>query len=187
MSDDKIVLDKKSFKSLASESRVNIIKSLERRRKTLTELSKQFSMSPSTVKEHLENMVGAGLIVQVDDGHKWKYYELTRKGKKILNPGETKIWVILSLSFAAILFTSYDLIKNLYSGTNTFAAARDAAGWGAMKAPAMDMLAESTQAVTQTIPQIPYIDIIGLVLFTVIFGLALGYYAGSRKSVSLPI
>lgn len=80
--EDKITLDKESFKSLASGTRISILKSLDVRRKTLTELSKQLSMSPSTVKEHMENLCNADLTVQVDDGHKWKYYELTNKGKK---------------------------------------------------------------------------------------------------------
>ncbi|UCC91990.1 MAG: helix-turn-helix transcriptional regulator [Candidatus Aenigmatarchaeota archaeon] len=69
MTEEKITLDKEVFKTLASGTRVDILKSLDVRRKTLSELSKQFGMSVSTVKEHLENLVSVGLIEQMDEGH----------------------------------------------------------------------------------------------------------------------
>jgi len=116
MDDEKITLDMKSFKALASESRVTILKSLNKRRKMLTELSKELDMSPSTVKEHMVNLSKAGLVVQIDDGHKWKYYELTRAGKDILSPDETRVWVILGLSAVALIFTSWDLIRSSLFG-----------------------------------------------------------------------
>ena len=109
--EDKITLDRDAFKVLASDTRINILKSLKIQRKTLSELAKEFEMSVSTVKEHLDNLVGAELIAQKDDGHKWKYYDLTRKGKNILNPGETKIWVLLSMSALAATGITYDMIS----------------------------------------------------------------------------
>ena len=99
--DEKITLDKKAFKTLASDTRIGILKSLGVRRKMLSELAKEHKMSVSTVSEHLGKLVDAELIRQVDDGHKWKYYELTRKGKAVLNPEEKKIWILLSLSLLA--------------------------------------------------------------------------------------
>ncbi len=44
--EDKITLDRESFRTLASKTRVDILKSLDRRRKMLAELSRQFRMSP---------------------------------------------------------------------------------------------------------------------------------------------
>jgi DNA-binding transcriptional ArsR family regulator len=113
--DEKITLDKKTFKTLASDTRIGILKSLGRRRKTLSELSKEHKMSVSTVKEHLDNLVGAELIIQIDDGHKWKYYELTRKGKAVLNPEEKKIWILLSLSLLAIVAAASDAVSGVIS------------------------------------------------------------------------
>jgi len=101
MDADKIVLDRKSFEALAVESRVRILKALKERRKTLTELSEELSMSVSAVKEHLENLETVSLVVKKDDGHKWKYYELTRKGAEIVGPKELKVWIVLSLSLIA--------------------------------------------------------------------------------------
>jgi DNA-binding transcriptional ArsR family regulator len=84
MAEEKITLDREAFRSLASGTRISILKSLDQRRKMLTELAKELDMSPSTVKEHMDSLRKAGLVILKDDGHKWKYYELTRNGKNIL-------------------------------------------------------------------------------------------------------
>jgi len=103
MDEDKIVLDRKSFEALAVDTRVRILKSLKARRKTLSEISKEQGMSVSGVKEHLETLEGVGLIVKKDDGHKWKYYELTRKGSEIVAPRELRVWILLSISTIALV------------------------------------------------------------------------------------
>jgi DNA-binding transcriptional ArsR family regulator len=113
--EEKITLDRETFKTLASGTRIGILKSLGVRRKTLSELAKEHGMSVSTVKEHLDNLVGAGLIIQKDDGHKWKYYELTKKGRAVLNPEDKKIWILLSLSAIAMLATGIDMSTGLIS------------------------------------------------------------------------
>jgi DNA-binding transcriptional ArsR family regulator len=103
MEEDKIVLDRKSFEALAVDSRVKILKSLKERRKTLSEIAKEQGMSVSGVKEHLETLEGVGLIEKKDDGHKWKYYELTKKGGNIVAPRELRVWILLSMSFIALM------------------------------------------------------------------------------------
>jgi len=114
--EEKITLDKQAFKALASDTRIGMLKSLNVRRKTLSELAKEHGMSVSTVKEHLDNLVRAGLIVQKDEGHKWKYYELTRSGKAVLNPEEKKIWIMLSVSLLALLATGIDMASGALRG-----------------------------------------------------------------------
>ena len=101
--DEKIVLDRKSFEALAVDTRVRILKSLRERRKTLTEISKEQDMSVSGIKEHLEVLEQVGLIEKIDDGHKWKYYDLTKKGKEIVAPKEVKVLILLSTSILALL------------------------------------------------------------------------------------
>ena len=113
--EDKITLDKHTFKTLASDTRVGLLKSLNVRRKTLSELSKEHKMSVSTIKEHLDHLRKADLIVQKDDGHKWKYYELTRKGRAVLNPEERKIWILLSLSTIAVIAAGIDALTGAIS------------------------------------------------------------------------
>ena len=180
MTEEKITLNKKVFRTLASDTRISILKSLDVRRKMLAELSKELGMSPSTVKEHMDSLKKAGLVVLKDDGHKWKYYELTRDGKNILHPGDMKVWVILSLSGLAFLVTAYDMASGfLAQNAGLLSKASDALRGGEQ------MLTESAPAaapIAGPASQLPYFNIIGMVLFAGIFFITLGYYFGARKS-----
>lgn len=100
-----IVLDKKTFGALAIDTRVKVLKSLVQRRKMQSELANELGLAPSTVSEHLERMVDADLIRRRDEGHKWIYYELTEKGKQIVSPERTGVFVFaLSVSlFVAVI------------------------------------------------------------------------------------
>lgn len=109
---NQILLDKNSFKALSAETRVNILKELNKRRKTLTELSASIGLGASTIKEHLQILEEAELIVQVDEGRKWKYYELTKKGKTVLEPQETRIIITLGIGTIALLALALILIQN---------------------------------------------------------------------------
>ena len=111
--DERIILDRSAFKALASDTRVNILKELDKRRKTLTEISEVLNLAVATVKEHMDQLSKSNLISIKDEGRKWKYYELTEKGKAILYPERKKIWVMLmSVVFMIVLslyMTHYDL------------------------------------------------------------------------------
>ena len=105
MFEEKIILDDSSFKALSSESRVNILKNLNNRRMTLSELSKKLKLENSTIKEHCTNIVNADLIKQIDEVRKWKYYELKNKGKNLIQPNLTEqIKVLVVLCLGAIIF-----------------------------------------------------------------------------------
>ncbi|MCP4648364.1 MAG: winged helix-turn-helix transcriptional regulator [bacterium] len=108
--DDTIKLDRRSFEALAADSRVRILKSLAQRRKTLTELAKELGLSNSTMKEHLDVLVRAGLIIQRDEGRKWKYYDLTRKGQGIVNPYPTKVLIMLAVSLLLVIGSGWNFI-----------------------------------------------------------------------------
>jgi DNA-binding transcriptional ArsR family regulator len=110
---DKITLDRETFRALAVDSRVDILKSLEERKLTLTDLSTRLNMSPSTVKEHLDRLVSAGLIENIPGDTKWKYYKLTWKGKNILNPHETKVWFILAVSLVSLIALTYRIFGKI--------------------------------------------------------------------------
>jgi DNA-binding transcriptional ArsR family regulator len=110
MEEEKIVLDKKTFKALAVDTRVDLMKELSKRRKTQSELAESLGLSVATVKEHLDKMQEAGLLKQKDEGRKWKYYDLTEKGRCVLHPERKKIWIVLvSLFFVAgfAIFTTF--------------------------------------------------------------------------------
>lgn len=113
MDDDKITLDRETFKALAVDSRVKILRILDDRQHTLTDLSQELQMAPSTIKEHLDTLVAAGLIKQVDKGMKWKYYRLTSKGKELLNPYEKKVWIVLATSLLALAVSAYTIFSRL--------------------------------------------------------------------------
>lgn len=103
--DGRIVLDDKSFKALSADSRIGILKSLNERRRTLSELSQKLDLGNSTIKEHCDILVDAELIKQIDEGRKWKYYELTSKGKQIITPSlmeEVKVLIVLCFGVFAI-------------------------------------------------------------------------------------
>ena len=175
MEEEKITLDRKTFKTLASDTRINILKSLDERRKTLSELSKQFHMSVSTISEHLGNLSDAELIVQRDEGHKWKYYELTRKGKTILYPDTRRIWIILGLSAFAVVILGFDMFRSL-SGPALFSAPAQGAR-DLVTAPAT----EAAPLAANIAAEIPWLHIAGLALFAAILGISAFMLYRNRK------
>jgi DNA-binding MarR family transcriptional regulator len=115
---DEITLDKEVFKALAGDTRVSVLKSLLERRKTQSELAKELSLAAPTIKDHLDILQKAQLVREVDDGHKWKYIELTVKGKALLLPADKRIMVLLCtslLGIAAAGFLAYSKFSTLVS------------------------------------------------------------------------
>ena len=97
----KITLDQESFRALASDVRVDVLKRLDARRETVTDLSNLLALSKPTLLEHLEKLQSAGLVKRIDEGRKWIYYELTDKGRKILHP--ERVAITLALGAAIVL------------------------------------------------------------------------------------
>ena len=94
----RVTLDQASFRALASEVRVEVLKKLDERRMTVTDLANVLQLSKPTLLEHLEKLQAADLVKRIDEGRKWIYYELTGRGKKILHPERVTIVVSLCLS-----------------------------------------------------------------------------------------
>ncbi len=92
-----------TFKALASSTRLQVLRALDDRRKTLSELAKELDLNKATVHEHLGILLATGLIKKRDDeGRKWIYYELTWQGERLLHPQETTTFaVLLGFSVAA--------------------------------------------------------------------------------------
>ncbi len=99
----KVTLDMETFKALASSTRLQVLRALDERRKTLSELAKELDLNKATVHEHLGILLATGLIKKRDDeGRKWIYYELTWQGERLLHPQETTTFaVLLGFSVAA--------------------------------------------------------------------------------------
>ncbi len=99
----KVTLDVETFKALASPTRLDVLRALDERRKTLSELAKELELNKATIHEHLQLLVACQLVKKRDDeGRKWIYYELTWQGERLLHPQETTTFaVLLGLSVAA--------------------------------------------------------------------------------------
>src|SRR3989338_3110689 len=106
-----IILDRSSFKALASDTRISILKLLLLRKHTLTEISSSLNLAHPSVKDHMNALVSAGLVERFDEGRKWKYYGLTSKGRGVLQPERKTILVLLTTT----LFSSTVVIAKLFS------------------------------------------------------------------------
>lgn len=71
---NEITLDKKAFDVLASETRINILKKLDSRRMTVSELSKILNLSKSAIYEHLEKLMNADFVKNHDDNNTNRVY-----------------------------------------------------------------------------------------------------------------
>lgn len=173
-----ISLDKETFKALAGETRVRILKELNERQKTQSELAAKLHLSAPTVNEHISLLKKAGLVQEIDDGHKWKYFALSTKGKSILNPGEKQILLVLSvltIAFAGLLAVVFSQI----AGTNYFASnsARDIAPALQKTGTAIaENLACEAAKIVPTVQQSSLLPQIVLLLVSALFiGLLAGY------------
>lgn len=129
-----LTLDRKAFKVLASETRISILKSLDEKQKTVTDLARELNMNKATMYEHLEQLVSAGLVkrcegdmrkkvgkshpLEVDrkfGQRKWIYYKLTWKGKNILHPERVRIMVLLTtFALCICIIITYFLTISYY-------------------------------------------------------------------------
>jgi len=112
-SSGKITLDQETFKVLASETRIGILKKLDNTQMTVSDLARAMDMSKATLLEHLEKLIKTGLIKKKEDQRKWVYYKLTWKGKNVLHPEKTKIAIVLTLSIIFIVVLSAFIAINL--------------------------------------------------------------------------
>ena len=103
-----ITISSEEFKALSSETRTEIIKLLKQRNYTLSEIAKKLGLATSTVKQHLDVLSNTDLIKQKDEGRKWKYYSLTRKGSEIFAPRDTtSILITLGVGIFAVVILMY--------------------------------------------------------------------------------
>jgi DNA-binding transcriptional ArsR family regulator len=107
----KITLDRETFKALASDTRLDILKTLDGKNLGLNEIAKVSNLNKATLHEHLAKLHEAGLIKRTErDGHKWVYYKLTWKGESLLHPENTKIVILFTTTFVALWIGIIQLI-----------------------------------------------------------------------------
>lgn len=100
---DKIELDKDTLKALSSDTKIEILKKLDVRRMTVSELSRELGINKSAIHKHLDRMADTGLVVKRENTNKFVYYELTNKGTGVLHP-DAKFRIIVLLTSATVAF-----------------------------------------------------------------------------------
>ncbi len=111
---DEFKISRRMLKVMTVDTRVDILKALERRPMTASELSRYLKKHVTTVTFHLDVLTENGLTERVERaGRKWVYYKITKPGKKILHPQPyTKI--ILMFGITVIAITGVYLISIYY-------------------------------------------------------------------------
>ena len=94
--DERFALRPEDFRVLASDSRVAILKALDERQMTGTELAKKLGLEKSTVAQHLDRLVEAGLVQRKEDDRLWVYYTLAPRGRRLLHPPRAGFTLLLS-------------------------------------------------------------------------------------------
>ncbi|MBI4361482.1 winged helix-turn-helix transcriptional regulator [Candidatus Micrarchaeota archaeon] len=92
-----VELDANAFKALSSERRVEILKALSKKPRSLTSLAHELKLSVQATDEHLRKLESAGLV-QKSKHAKWTYYALDAKGAALLAPNRQPVYVLLSIS-----------------------------------------------------------------------------------------
>ena len=182
-----IRLDKETFKALASGTRVDILKLLGQRRHMQTEIAAVLSLSTPTVKEHLDALEKAGLVERHEEGRKWKYYSLSKKGKGVLNPEEMKIWIVLALFVFSVVGGIWTFFESFMGASAPVEAE--------MMAKTMDAGAESLSLMAEAPPmpaQVPinywpYAFGIAAIVFAVAFIWLLVKNAQYKKQLGLSL
>ena len=154
--------DKATFKALSSEERIDVLKLLQGRRHTQSELALSLGISAPSMKEHLEALQKAELIERFDEGRKWKYFGLTRKGKAVLAPEQTRIWIVLGLWVLSLAGGIMTYVRMLLAPEPSVMAQTAMAP---MKAAALAPVAESAPIIGPSL--LPYF-VAAIVIFTLV-------------------
>ena len=101
----KITLDMNTFKALASDTRLDILRALDGNKMGLKDISQKTKLNKATLHEHLTKLAEAGLVKKKErEGHKWVYYKLTWKGEGLLHPENSRIVVLFTTTFITLFF-----------------------------------------------------------------------------------
>ena len=99
----KVTLDMDTFKALASDTRLDILKTLDGKKMSLKDISAATKLNKATLHEHLVKLNEAGLVKKKErEGHKFVSYKLTWKGESLLHPENTRIVVMFATTFIAL-------------------------------------------------------------------------------------
>ncbi|MBI4144291.1 winged helix-turn-helix transcriptional regulator [Candidatus Woesearchaeota archaeon] len=112
-------LGKASIKALSAETRIKILKLLDQRNHTQTEIAQELKLATPSIKEHIEELIKAELIEKLEEGRKWKYFQLTQKGKAILHPEDIKLLIVIGTFAFSVIIGGFAILKEYLQKTNT--------------------------------------------------------------------
>ncbi len=108
----KITLDMNTFKALASDTRLDILRTLDGNKMGLKDISQATKLNKATLHEHLSKLAEAGLVKKKErEGHKWVYYKLTWKGEGLLHPENSRIVVLFTTTFLSLFLGIVFLVQ----------------------------------------------------------------------------
>jgi len=152
--EEKILIDRETLKAIAVDTRINILKILSKKSYTLSDISDMLGLGASTVKEHLDTLLEAKLVKKEETDRKWKYYSLTFKGRRFIEPKEVKVLFAFITTLIAAIGTALVFAKRfiLNGSQKLMVASPETAMIKAMDAVEEDALlmeAESVPAAAQ--------------------------------------
>ena len=204
MIEEKVLIDKETLKAIAVDTRLNIMKLLAKKKYTLTDLSDMLGLGNSTVKEHLDHLAKAGLVEKEETDRKWKFYSITLKGRRLVEPREIKVLFTFALTTmgaiaSAIWFaTKVNLIDKapLFAAEaaperlmvaapmveESAAAAREIA-YDTAQEKIVAAAQEQTATAAQTIGINPWIVLGIMISFMAVSAFLLGYYLKKKTII----
>ncbi|MDI6826020.1 MAG: DUF5667 domain-containing protein [Candidatus Aenigmarchaeota archaeon] len=118
MEEEELKVSKNLLKTLTVDTRIDILKTLEKRPMTASELSRKLGKHVTTVSEHLDILKSSDLVERVErPGRKWVYYKLTKPAQKILHPTSYRWSFVLFVTFFAFISGWYFLSVNAIPGS----------------------------------------------------------------------
>ncbi len=73
-----------NVRNILTSSRIQLLKMLDSRPYTVSELAKLTGYSKSSILYHLEKLSRAGMVERIENDRKWIYYQLTEKGRRAI-------------------------------------------------------------------------------------------------------
>lgn len=104
-----VQLDARAFKALSSPTRVNLMKKLVVKPRSLSSLAEESGLSVQATDEHMHKLVQAGLVAK-DKKSKWAYYQLTEAGRSLVQIDRQPVYLMLAVSM--LLFLAAGLAWN---------------------------------------------------------------------------
>lgn len=99
----RVVLTPRIFAALASPERIRVLRALEERNMTGTEVAERLAMSKSTAFKELSRLEESLLVARIEGNRKWVYYRLTETARRILNPEDVIVTFSTQADVAAAL------------------------------------------------------------------------------------